>query len=207
MAMLYSIFILICSLIPLQTSGDELPEWTRAHDDTNFFVVQTEEFSTHLDATNSLLPTVKKGVTDWAQRKFGSDCDQVIDRIPLKNFQFLVYENQEIVHKFRRDYDAETAERLETEYDDYYRGYVRVNVKDNFHEQIKQQLGMLRLRTRLGTSWIGAILVLGLLGILWAYLFINRVSRGFYVSRIRWITGSLIALLLLLCYGVSRLIF
>ena len=210
MPMLQSIFILLFSLLALQTSDQEekkLPEWTNAPAESSLFVVQTEEFSNHLDVTDGLLPAVKKEVSDWARRTYGAGCDQVVGSMPLEEFRKLIYENQEIVHEFRRVYDKETAKRLEAEYDIYYRGYVRVSINDAFRDQVKQGFDKFRLTNRLCTTLVSALFIFGLMGIAWGYLSANRVSRGFYISRLRWITGGLLIALIFVCYSVASRLF
>lgn len=211
MAVLRLIAVLLFGLLSIQTqSGDQeldLPAWTSAPDEPNLFLVKTETHSTHLDATNSLLPAVKAGVSKWAQRTFGSDCGEVIEMIPLADFRSLIYENQERVHKSRQDYDAETAKRFEAEYDIVYRGYVRVSIDEAFRSQVQQCHKELRLKNRLCATLLGALFILGLAAILWAYLFANRISRGFYISRLRWIAGAMFVALILICYSTSTLLF
>lgn len=210
MLMLRTISILLFSLLVLQTPDQEetkLPEWTNAPAESSLFVVKTKEFSTHLDVTDGLLPAVKEEVSDWARSTYGAGCDQVVDSMPTEEFRKLIYENQEIVHEFRRVYDKDTAKRLEAEYDIYYRGYVRVSINDAFRAQLKSGFNKLRLTNRLCTTLISALFIFGLMGIAWCYLSANRISRGFYISRLRWITGGMFIALILLCYSVASRLF
>ena len=206
------IFVLLHCLLAIQTQGEELsenelPEWTRSPAEPHLFVVETKEFSTHFDVTNGLLPAVRAGVKQWAQKTHGTGCDEVIDSIPLEDLSELIYQKQEHVHESRRNYDAETAKRLEAEYDIYFRGYVRVNLNESFRDQFQKRINKHRLKNRLCTTLVAALLGFGLAGLGWCYLFANRVSRGFYISRLRWITGTLLVALVVACYYVSQVIF
>jgi len=199
------IFVLLYGLLgslATQTPGQEadLPAWISAPDEPNLFVVETKEFSNHVDVANGLLSATKKGVTKWAQRNFGSDCDQAIESIPIEDFSELI--EKQHIHEAPRIYDEETAK-----FDIYCRGYARVDVSEPFRNRVQQHLKKLRLKNRLCATFIGTLFVLGVAAIGWSYLFANRVSRGFYVSRIRWIAGALFVALALICYGVSQLIF
>jgi len=196
------IFVLVCSLLSMQTQGDEpkLPDWISAPDEANVFVVETIEFSNHLDVANGLLVAVKAGVTDWAQRNFGADCDQVIESIPIEDFSELI--EKEHVHESPRVYDEASGK-----FDIYCRGYARVNVNETFRNLVQQRLKKIRLKNRLGVTLVVALFVVGLVAIGWAYMFANRISRGFYISRIRWIAGGLFIALILICYSVSQMLF
>ncbi|QEG20882.1 hypothetical protein [Mariniblastus fucicola] len=198
---------LCCSISLTATLEEkELPSWTSAPEEPRLFVVETKEFSTHFAATENLMPAVKSVVSNWAADNFGSDCRSIIEAMPHEEIRDLIHENQEIIHKFRREYDAETAKRLEADYDDFYRGYVRVKIHDQFLDRIKQQLTELRLRKRLRGTLIATLFVLGMCGILYGYLHSSRLTRGFYISRLRWIAGASVGLLVLICYLVYRML-
>lgn len=199
------IFALLCSFVAMQSPNESSPpEWTRAPAEPNLFVVETEEFSTHLDVTNGLLPAVRAEVARRAQQEFGADCVAAIMAIPLADFRDLIYEDQEFVHQFKKVYDEETAKRLDAEYDMYYRGYIRVKINDVFRDRVQQTLSKIRLKNRLCGTFVCFLLVAGVAAIGWGYLYYNRISRGFYVSRLRWIAGALLTTLILVCYAISQ---
>ena len=207
MLVLHLVFVFLCSAVTLQDATQglerELPAWTEAEPERDFFVVETEVFSTHFAATESLLPAVKTDVSNWAATNFGDDSLSIIASIPLEDFRSLVEE--EVVHKFRRDYDEETAIRLEADHDDFYVGYVRVRIDSEFRDKFERRLTKLRLKNRLGTVLVAAIFCFGLLAIGWAYLFTSQLTRGFYISRLRWLAGLLVGVLVVMCYLVYQL--
>jgi len=205
-------FVLFC----VPQAGDELiklPAWISLPAEANLFVVETEKFSTHFAATESLLPAVRSGMLEWAEKNMGADCRPIIESMKLEEFRQFIHKDpttdevQEAVHRDRRIYNEEEAKRFEAKFDDSYRGYVRVNVGEKFREHVGKELRVIRLRNRLCGTLVFALLLLGSLGILWSWFFMKRVTRGLYVSRIRWIVGALIALLLVVCYCVCAMLF
>lgn len=205
-------FVLILALLffPLQESvgsGDEIPAWTKAPAEPNVFVVETEEFSTHFAAAESLLPAVRTDVIKWAVDKWGSDSMKFVETIPLDDFRNFVHEDQETIHQFRREYDPEKAKRLGAEYDDFFQGYVRVKIPDEFLAAIDVQMRQSRLQKRLCGALVMALLMLGSMGVLWIRLYMGRVSRGLYIGRLRWIAWGLLLLLIAVCYGLCVTLF
>ncbi len=205
MLTLQPIWIFLLGILTLSNSlqDSEPPPWTNAEPTVDTFVVKTKEFPTLFSATESLLPAVKKDVTSWAVEIQGEDSRSIVAAIPLEEFRMLIEED--LVYKFGRDYDDETAKRLEVDHDDFYVGYVRVHIHDSFREQIEQRLDKLRLKNRLGTTLVAAIFGLGLLTVLWAYVFTCQLTRGLYISRLRWLAGLLIGILIVICYTVHQL--
>lgn len=186
----------------------QLPAWTQEPAEANLFVVKTEEVPTHFTATESLLPTVRSAVVEWSLKHLGSDCRPIIENMPLEEFRQFIFEDQEIVHKERKKYDdPEMAKRMEAEYEDFYQGYVRVQIDDDFCARFGEQLREHRLKKRLCGTFVGALFTFGSLGILWVWFFMKRITRGLYISRLRWIVGGLIGLLLVVCYGLCQLMF
>ncbi len=207
---MFSLQLIFILLLFLQTQPNAqqekiLPTWTETESTADQFVVKTEEFATHFAATESLVPASKTDLTNWAATNYGEDCRPIIDSIPLEDIRSLI--KNEHVHKFRRDYDVETAKRLEADHDDFYVGYVLMRIDRSFREQIEQRLSQLRLKNRLGKVLVAAIFCLGLLGVFWGYLFTTKLTRGFYISRLRWLAGLCIGALLLVCYTVYQLLF
>lgn len=203
-------WILLALLVvyaPQDEASHDLPAWTSAPAEDNLFVVKTERFSDHGDAVMNLLPTVKTAVLEWAGRNVAVDCRPLIESMPMDEFRQFVHKDQEIVHGEREAYDAEKARRMEKEFDEYFRGYVRVQIDGSFFESHAQELHLVRMRSRLCSTLLGTLFVLGSLGILWCWFFMRFKSRGLYIKRIRWIIGGLVALLLLTCYVVYRLLF
>ena len=188
-------------------SGDQLPQWASAADEDRLFVVKTDDFPTHIAAVEALLPAVKRKVVDWAAKNWGDGCRSTIDAIPLEDFRRHIYHDQETIYRGRIDYDAQRAQRLHADHDDFYRGYMRVEITDEFCADIEPQLSQIRLKNRLSVTLLGSILLFGLLGVLWLRLSMGRVTRGLYVARIRWIAWGLMLLLLAVCYGVYCLLF
>jgi len=205
-AMLF-VLMSLCCLQQSADSGDQLPPWANAPDQDKLFVVKTDDFPTHIAAVESLLPAVKRKVVDWAAKNWGDDCRKTIAAMPLEDFRRHIHNNEETIYRGRIDYDEQRAQRLHTDHDDFYRGYVRVEITDEFCDSVEPQLTQVRLRTRLSVTLIGFILLLGLLGVLWVRLSMGHVSRGLYVARIRWIAWGLVLLLLAICYGVYCLLF
>jgi hypothetical protein len=201
------IFVLLFSMQSLPNSQQEkvLPTWTETAPSADTFVVETEEFATHFAATESLLPASKTDLANWAATNYGEDCRSIIAAIPLAEIPNLI--EDEHVHKFRRDYDVETAKRLEADHDDFYVGYVLMRIDSSFRDQFEQRLSELRLKKRLGKVLVAAIFCLGLLGVFWSYLFTSKLTRGFYISRLRWLAGLCIGVILLVCYTVYQLLF
>lgn len=206
MLLLHLIFATLLShlTVPISIQESDLPDWVNELREPNRFVVQTEQFPSHFAAMEGLLPAVRTEVSDWASRKFGRDCEAVVAGFELEEFREVILE--EIVHKSRVDYDDEIAERIEADHDDYYVGYIHVQIDAPFRKRIEQRLTKLRLKNRLGTMLVAAIFGLGSLGVLWAYLFTSRLTRGFYISRLRWLAGLLVGLLVFVCYAVSQLL-
>jgi hypothetical protein len=191
--------------LPNPQQESNLPVWTENVTAANSFVVETEEFATHFAATESLVPAAKTDLISWAATNYGEDSRAVIAAIPLEDIRNLM--EDEHVHKFRRDYDAETAKRLEADHDDFYVGYVLMQIDDSFHERIEQRLSQLRLKNRLGRVLVTAIFCLGFLGVFWGYLLSSKLTRGFYISRLRWLAGLCLCVILLVCYTVYQLLF
>jgi hypothetical protein len=182
-----------------ESGSSELPAWTSAPAEPNLFVVETEEYSTHGDAAKSLLPAVKKAVTDWAEKNVTGDCRSVLDAMPLDEFQQFIHDNQEVIHDERR--------KIVNEYDVFYRGYVRVEIDKQFFKNMESSLRTVRLERRLGGILLATLFVLGSLSVLWCWLFMRIKSRGLYIKRIRWITAAMTTTLLLVCYLVFRMLF
>jgi len=192
--------------VPQDEAVHKLPAWTNAPAEPNLFVIETEKFFDHGEAVDNLLPAVKSAVIEWAERNVGSDCRPFLESMPQDDYRQFIHENQEIVHTTRETYDAERAKRMEKPFDEYHRGYVRVEIDEAFFTGI-QDLRTVRLKNRMCATLLSALFVLGSLGILWCSFYMRRKSRGLYIKRIRWIVGGLIALLMVVCYSAYRLLF
>ena len=205
--MLAFIFVLAC--LGQQDSVpevSELPGWVKADSEPGTFVVETQVFNTNFAAAESLLPAIRTDVLNWAKETFGEGSAAIVESMPLEDFERLVHQNNSVIYKDHRVYDAETSQRLGTDHADEYCGFVQVCISDEFRDRVELRLAKTRLKHRLCTTLIGAIFALGIMGITWGYLFTSLKTRGFYVSRLRWFAGLLICMLLVVCYAVSLLL-
>ena len=184
-----------------------LPDWTRAPNEADTFVVETKPFPTQLAAGEGILQSIKTEVLEWSTEKWGGGSREAIKSMPLEDFRQLIVEDQEFIHRERVEYDAETALRLKTDHDDFYRGYARVKISDEFCAQVEPMLAQRRLRNRLCATLIVSIFLIGLLCVLWLRLYMGRMARGLYVGRLRWIAWGLVLLLLVVCFSVYQLLF
>lgn len=205
-----TLWILIATLLCFQATDDSenpLPDWTHAPNQTDLFIVQTEPLPTRMAADEGLLQAAKAKVIAWSVEKWGDDCRETLEEMPLEEYRKLIHNGQEFIHKERIEYDEETAERLNIAFDDLYRGFMRIEIGEEFCTRIEPMLAKQRLRHRLSATLIAAMFLLGLLSVLWLQLYMGQVSRGLYVGRIRWITWGLVILLLVICYSVYQLLF
>ena len=206
MTKLFVVLMMLCLQVT-DVADQPLPDWTRAPHQPDMFVVETEPFPTQLAASEGILQSIRTQLLDWSVEKWGGGCRETIESMPLEDFRQLIFQDQEFIHRERVEYDTETARRLKTDHDDFYRGYARVKVSDDFCARVEPMLAQRRLRNRLSMTLIAAILLLGLLSVLWLRLFMGRMSRGLYVARLRWIAWGLVSMLLVICYIVYQLLF
>jgi hypothetical protein len=196
---------LVISFCFLQTTqSDKNPTWIEADPTAESFVAATETFTTPREVIDNRLSVTKDAISDWAAEHCGGDCQKIVSTFADEKLDALI--KNEHIEIIQKPYEKELAKRLSAEYEYRYRGHFQIVIDDGFREQIETALNRSTVKSRIASTLMVAMLGFGSLGILCGYLRASKLTRGFYISRLRWIAGSLAIGLIVVCYVVYSFI-
>lgn len=198
------IILALSFYISSSTQSDENPSWIEAKPTAESFVAVTETFTTRREVIDNRMSVAKKAIAEWAAEHCGGDCQKIISSFPNEDLDALV--KKEHIETIQERYNEEMAKRLSAQFENRYRGHFQIVIDESFRDQIKSELDRSTVKGRLASTLVLAIFGFGSLSILCGYLRASKLTRGFYISRLRWIAGSLAIGLIIVCYAVHSIL-
>lgn len=185
--------------------ADEVPDWVHNSESTEYLVATSEKFAARVKVIENRLATVRHSLSEWAHRSCGEDCVKIINAIPDADLEALI--DKEYIEPIRDLYSNADSSALAGQYDEFYLGHFRISISDELQQKIQKEIANFKLRHRLALTLVTSVFSLGFGAILWCHLVVKRLTRGFYVSRLRWIAGILLVVLAGVCYWISSIVF
>ena len=199
------LFIFVSMAISQRAKSQDLPTWVHNSDPARHIVAKTEKFAAKLQVVENRLPAARHALTQWANETCGADCVRIINAFSDEDLDALI--DNEHIEPIRTYYDSSDSNELSGQWDEFYRGHFQIRISEDLHQKIQKAIVNFQLRHRLALTLVTSIFSLGVGAILWSYLTVTKLTRGFYVSRFRWIAGAMLATLIGVCYCVSLVAF
>lgn len=179
------------------------PSWfldRSEHPDGKFIFVRTEKpFASPIDAEIALQESCIEHVRDLIEERHPSASSKVLfDWVNV--YSNFIYKDRYIFKHYSDDHTQELNRNLDDDIK-YYRGYAQMLVADDFHKKLDGDLRTQQTKNRLYQIALVVMAVLGLLAVLFSYLQLQKLTRGFYTGQLRFI-GLAIAAALIIAFFI-----
>lgn len=182
------------------------PSWfldRSEHPDGEFVFVQTEKpFGNPIDAEIALQESCIKHVRDLIEKRHSTASSQVLFDWSNVCTKF-IYKERYLLKQYSDEHTRELNRNLDDDVK-YYRGYAQLLVTDDYHKKLDGDWHRRQTKNRLYQIALIVLTVLGLLVVVFAYLRLQKLTRGFYTGQLRFVclaiaVALIIAFVFLLC--------
>ncbi len=200
---------------PVAIAANELaPEWVRKgtyeENGVQYVVVQTDGMNTPHDAFEAISPAMQKAANQqidaWLGKPGASQRIQLSTDFLRENLVVSVppaagqkpaprYE----VHEFKSKYSPEFAKQLGREYGDFFCGYAQLRFDEEFKAHVLKEWDQILTQNRLLLTACIGVGFFSLLAVLFGYLRLNHMTRGFYTGRLQTVSAVVAVIVVIIC--------
>jgi hypothetical protein len=179
------------------------PEWFRPNEEYNdeqsFLFVQTEGPCTNKDeARKALIDACAERIRSILRLWHGESAGQEISVTESEIIEHLIFQNRLEVREYKDEYTEQLCLKFGID-DGFYRGYAQLHLNDAFRGRIEQRWKTAVTERRLLLSALVGGGVFAGLTLVFGYLKMNALTRGFYSRRLQTAvvaSAAIVALLL-----------